>query len=267
MKQRRISLCFASMLATAVISGLLAVTPAVPAMAAFAYVVGGALSGGTPEIAVIDANPTSSTFNSVIAAIPNTSLATKLAITPDGSRGYVINNDGTVSVIDTNPSSTTFNSVVATITPQGNPVGPPAFGIAITPDGSRAYSGWRSDSSGNVFASVIDTVPTSLTYNQVIATINSGLPNDGQGIAVTPDGSRAYLTGLATFVPCGTTPPFCNITTTTGQTFACPGPLGCNFNALIEVVNTATNTIDPNPPPVAVQPLRLRLRPMALAPT
>jgi DNA-binding beta-propeller fold protein YncE len=247
MKQRRIHVGFVITLASAFLAGSFTMMPARSAMAApFAYVVGGAITNGgtTPEIAVIDANPNSSTFNQVISTIPNTSLATKLAITPDGSRGYVANNDGTVSVIDTNPSSTTFNSVVATITPQGNPVGPPAFGIAITPDGSRAYSGWRSDSSGNVFASVIDTVPTSLTYNQVLATINSGLPDNGQGIAVTPDGSRAYLTGLATPVPCpgGS----CTITTTTGQTFTCSngGPT-CNFNALIEVVNTATNTIDP----------------------
>jgi len=132
MKHRRIDFCFASILMSALFAGSLAMMPAAPTMAApFAYVVGGALSGGVPEIAVIDANPTSATFNTVIATIPNTSLAINLAITPDGSRGYVLNNDGTVSVIDTSPSSTTFNTVVATITPPG---GAPFFGLATAVD-------------------------------------------------------------------------------------------------------------------------------------
>ena len=247
MNQRRVRFWFAGMLASALLVGLLAIMPVARAIAApFAYVVGGAITNGNPEIAVIDANPTSSAFNTVIAAIPNTSLATNLAITPDGSRGYVENGDGTVSVLDTNPSSTTFNTVVATITPPNNA---PSFGIpnaiVITPSGSRAYAGARWDSSGNSFDSVIDTVPSSSTYNTVLATIGTGFHNTGQAIAVTPDGSRAYLTGLEIIVNCGNPP--CNITTATGHTFICNFQT-CNFNALIEVANTATNIIDPNPP-------------------
>jgi YVTN family beta-propeller protein len=233
------------MLALVLLAGSLAMMAAGSAIAApFAYVVGGAITNGTLEIAVIDANPNSSTFNQVISAIPNTSAATNLAITPDGSRGYVANDDGTVSVINT-----TSNTVVATITPSGSaPFFGLAAGIAITPDGSRAYSGARWDSSGNAFISVIDTVPTSSTYNQVLATIITGFHDTGQGIAVTPDGSRAYLTGHEIPVSCPAPGPPCTITTTTGQTFTCPGPGPCNVETIIEVVNTATNIIDLNPP-------------------
>ncbi len=145
-----------------------------------------------------------------------------ISITPDGSRGYVINGDGTVSVIDTNPSSSTFNTVVATITPPG---GAPFFGLAtamaITPNGSRAYTGSRWDlMSGNAFDSVVDTVPTSSTYNTVVATIGTGFHLSTHAIAITPDGTRAYLTGEV----------ICTINGITGD---------C-ANA-VDVIDTATN--------------------------
>jgi DNA-binding beta-propeller fold protein YncE len=231
MKHRRIDFCFASILMSALFAGSLAMMPAAPTMAApFAYVVGGALSGGVPEIAVIDANPTSATFNTVIATIPNTSLAINLAITPDGSRGYVLNNDGTVSVIDTSPSSTTFNTVVATITPPG---GAPFFGlataVAIMPNGSRAYTGSRWDPvSGDAFVAVIDTVPTSPTYNTVLANIDTGFHESTNAIAVTPDGSRAYMTGEHTLTLNPAPVPSCN-------------NVPCVYGNAIEVVDTTTN--------------------------
>ena len=234
MKQRRTHTAFASILASVLMSGSLAMMPARSAMAApFAYVVGGALSGSVQEIAVIDANPTSSTFNTVIAAIPNTSLVTNLAITPDGSHGYVINGDGTVSMLDTNPSSSTFNSVLTTITPPGGPPLFPASAIAITPSGSRAYAGARQDSSQNAFDSVIDTVPTSSTYNTVVATIGTGGPPPGldtKAIAITPDGTRAYLT-------------FPVILSIPNPNFPSCNNQPCLYANNIAVVDTATNTV------------------------
>ena len=78
---------------------------------------------------------------------------------------------GTVSVIDT-----LTNAVVDTIT-----VGESPWGIAITPDGKRAYV---ANQSGTI--SVIDT-----STNTVIDTI---IDTDGPfGVAITPDGTRAYV--------------------------------------------------------------------------
>ena len=94
------------------------------------------------------------------------------AVTPNGARLYVTNfSHNTVSVIDT-----LTNQVIDTIT-----VGQSPWGIAITPDGKRAYV---ANLSGTI--SVIDT-----STNTVIDTIAD---EDGPfGVAITPDGTRAYV--------------------------------------------------------------------------
>jgi YVTN family beta-propeller protein len=78
-----------------------------------------------------------------------------VAASPDGSKVYVTNAEGTVSVIDT----ATYN-VTATIEVQDFPIG-----VSVTPDGSRVYV--TNSDSNNV--SVIDTAT-----NTVIATVKVG---------------------------------------------------------------------------------------------
>jgi len=69
--------------------------------------------------------------NTVIATIPVGFEPVGVAVTPDGSKVYITNNNSsTVSVIDT-----VTNTVTATI-----PVGLFPFGVAVTPDGSRSTS-------------------------------------------------------------------------------------------------------------------------------
>jgi YVTN family beta-propeller protein len=84
--------------------------------------------------------------------------------------------NGTVSVIDT-----ATNTVGATIS-LGTSQNP--FGVAITPDGTRAYV---TINFPNNFVLVIDTAT-----NTVVATIPVGVGPDG--VAITPDGTRAYVT-------------------------------------------------------------------------
>jgi YVTN family beta-propeller protein len=79
-------------------------------------------------------------------------------------------------VIDTNPASPTFNTEIALIPLSGTG----ASGIAITPDGTRAYV--SNLTSNNV--SVIDTNPASPTFNTEIDLIAvSGI--NPAGIAIT----------------------------------------------------------------------------------
>ena len=84
-----------------------------------------------------------------------------------------------VSVIDT-----ASNTVVATVG-----VGACAGGVAITPDGTRAYvANVCSDS-----VSVIDTVSNSVVATVVLGPSREISPFE---VAITPDGTRAYFTNL-----------------------------------------------------------------------
>ncbi len=60
-----------------------------------------------------------------------------------------------MSVIDTDPNSATYNTVVSTIT-----VGPNPEGVAVSPDGTRAYV---TNRQGGNSVSVIDTASNRVT--------------------------------------------------------------------------------------------------------
>jgi YVTN family beta-propeller protein len=101
------------------------------------------------------------------------------AAQPPGARVYVTNNlpgglgGNSVSVIDAGA-----NTLVATI-----PVGVGPFGIAVSPDGTRAYVA----NEGGDTVSVIDTAA-----NTVVATVTD-VPGP-KAVAVSPDGSLVYVT-------------------------------------------------------------------------
>lgn len=103
-----------------------------------------------------------------------------LAVTPDGSRVYIL-------VQDANLKSAVF--VVDTAT---NKVSDPLrlgrlpAGIAITPDGRSAYVAEMPAGGTSGSATVIDTLT-----NTVSTAIT--LPGRATGVAVTPDGQRVYV--------------------------------------------------------------------------
>ncbi len=145
-------------------------------------------------VSVIDTDPSSTDFNKVVSTVNKRvgSYVIGVAITPDGTRAYVTSFDpefwrGHVDVIDTET-----NRVIRAIEMAGFP-----RGVAITPDGTRAYVTHHmffpgSRSAGSV--SVIDTDPGSTDFNKVVSTVEVGrIPDD---VAITPDGSRAYVTNL-----------------------------------------------------------------------
>jgi YVTN family beta-propeller protein len=102
---------------------------------------------------------------------------------------------------------TATNTVVGTI-----PVGA-SGGVAVTSDGSKVYVG------GDNTVSVIDTAT-----NTVVGTIGVGA--SPIGVAVTPDGSKVYVTSFNSPVY-----PFCG------------PPVTLCLQALISVIDTATNTV------------------------
>jgi PGF-pre-PGF domain-containing protein len=88
---------------------------------------------------------------------------------------YIPNSDNnTVSVIDT------ATNKVTTVT-----VGNDPFGVAVTPDGSKAYVTISPDYNGNT-VSVIDTA------TNMVSTVTVGY--SPVQVAVNPDGSKAYVT-------------------------------------------------------------------------
>ena len=122
-----------------------------------------------------------------------------MALSPDGDRLYVVDNgaggtanQGSISVVDT----LTFG-VITTTNPLG--LGFP-FEMAITLSGAHGYLA-VSKFSGNTTAGddrvlIFDTTTDTITGSIPIGAVSSSLPNGTGpiGVALTPDGSRAYVT-------------------------------------------------------------------------
>src|SRR5574341_1501040 len=120
------------------------------------------------------------------AVLPFNSNIRSAAITPDGSKLYASDSfNNTVSVMNLS-----INEVIA-ILDVGN--GPSS--IAITPDGSKAYvNNSGSDNKPGNTISVID-----VTTDNIVSTVNlevGSVPSRPNGLAITPDGSRVYVTGV-----------------------------------------------------------------------
>jgi len=124
----------------------------------------------------------------LIATIPENTETAGLALTPDGSKLYITNYGGgqfgnTIQVYDT-----ATDTLTKTIQVGDNPIE-----IVMSPDGTRAYVlntfYWAGGNNGSPDAtvSVIDTATDS-----VIDTVDAGLAHSG--IAISPDGSKVYIT-------------------------------------------------------------------------
>jgi YVTN family beta-propeller protein len=174
---------------------------------------------------------------SVIDTATNTVTATLsgigfggVAVAPNGSRVYI--SAGFVRVINT-----ATNTLIATIPVPGEFKDDPQ-GLAVTPDGSKIYVA----SFGAEVVAVIDTAT-----NTVTATIGVHSPSEGgldesvtHAVAVSPDGSRVYVT-IAGGVVNG------------------DGTDARRFDS-VAVIDTATNTVIAAPA-VGVNPLGVSVTP------
>jgi YVTN family beta-propeller protein len=134
------------------------------------------MNSDSSTISVIDA-----ATNKVIATIPLGQNSSRVAASPDGTKMYILDING-ISVIDT-----ATNTLTVTIPVKGF-----LNGIAVAPDGSKIYvtnpdfdANFIPKGRGTVL--VIDAVTS-----KVIATVLVGYTP--LGIAVTPDGSKIYVT-------------------------------------------------------------------------
>lgn len=117
---------------------------------------------GNPSglISVIDTNPNSATYNTLVATIQDSSNLLKtpnyMAISPDGLKAYVVNSitSGgvyTVSIVDLNPIFSTYRKVVGNVTVSSGSLNQP-ISVEFTADGAQAYV----TNSGNNTVSIID---------------------------------------------------------------------------------------------------------------
>ncbi|WP_453948000.1 autotransporter domain-containing protein [Bradyrhizobium sp. USDA 377] len=186
-------------MASAVLLQVMATAVAEAQTGPFVYVP----NSGDGTVSVLD----TSTGNFVGSPIGVGSNSIAAAVRGDESIVYITDyQSGTVSVLDTSS-----NAITATIA-----VGAYVAGVALTPDGTRAYV--AVDNS----VSVINTAT-----NAIITTVNLG--GGLTGLALSPDGTRAYVANYG--------------------------------NNSISVINTATNTIITTIPDGTGRPMGVAISP------
>jgi DNA-binding beta-propeller fold protein YncE len=185
---------------------------------------------GANRVRVLDTDPASGTYNTVLATVATgtrpqdlastpdgsrvyicentgmgvlstatdtaTSLAGALnapngiAVTPDGTRAYFLTFDSTIDVLDVNPASGTYHTVTTAI-PRTLLL---SGSIAIAPDGSRAIVNWQGTIAHAV--DVLDVNPASLTFNTILGTPVPIVSGIGGNAAVSPDSLTGYATDV-----------------------------------------------------------------------
>jgi len=132
---------------------------------------------GVGSVSLIDTSTDTVSYTLTLGNLPD-----GVAVTPDGTKAYVVNNfDGTVSVIDLTASP----PAVKTGTGYPIAVGTTPYGIAITPDGTKAYVANINSPSVSVINTSNDTVSGTIPF------ASGATPT---GVALTPDGTKAYVT-------------------------------------------------------------------------
>jgi DNA-binding beta-propeller fold protein YncE len=141
--------------------------------------------GQAGVVEVIDAM-----MGTVMMTFPAGNGAAAIAITPDGSTGYIANkNDGSVTIFDTAMGTIKANLPVLP--------GGACLDAGISPDGSKAYVVCQITPTGKPSQSVLAVIAN----NQVVTSIAlpGSQPFPGNNLlAITPDGTRAYVAGIST---------------------------------------------------------------------
>jgi YVTN family beta-propeller protein len=150
-------------------------------------------TGSQAYVSVLDTDPYSATYNSVVAEVNlGGGAAVGVAVNPSGTRAYVTTITefaGAVSVIDTGT-----NTVSDSIPLSGaEAAAPRAGGVAVSPDGNTAYVAFGGG------LAVIDTATN--TIKTTVGGLSTALV-----VAVRPDGKHVYVGSVNIGSETGTLP-------------------------------------------------------------
>ncbi|MFN3006305.1 beta-propeller fold lactonase family protein [Mycolicibacterium wolinskyi] len=149
-------------------------------------------------VSVIDADPTSATYNTVLDTIAVPTQCGEcyngvwdVAVSPDGDRVYAARGDGTVSVIDADPTSATYHQVIST-----TPVGFFDGDLEISEDGDRLYAATGySDGVVVLDSSTLQPITTvDVGPEWDLDSMRSETTDVTYHVAVSPDGTQTYVT-------------------------------------------------------------------------
>lgn len=167
------------------------------------FVVGNGCPG---TVSVIDTNPKSSSYNTVLKTIPAGCFPGSVAMTPNGRFAWVDNGRSEdVLVIDTSTYAVVHDIVL----------GAAVNGLAVTPNGKFAYVVVGGSNSVAVISTATDKVVTRVPVG-----------NGALDIAITPDGLFAYVTNASD----GTVSVISTVTNTVADTISVGGaPFGISM--------------------------------------
>jgi DNA-binding beta-propeller fold protein YncE len=114
-----------------------------------------------------------------ILSFGNSGGFTRIAAHPDGEKAYV-------TVRGSNGKVYVFDVISPTLASEVSNIEKGVVGLAITPDGSRAYVANRYTTNLTVIETVSDTVTTTID-------LPIGSSGSATSVAITPDGKKAYV--------------------------------------------------------------------------
>jgi DNA-binding beta-propeller fold protein YncE len=126
----------------------------------------------------------------IMMTFPAGNGAAAIAITPDGSTGYIANkNDGSVTIFDTATGAIKANLPVLP--------GGACLDAGVSPDGSKAYVVCQITPSGKPSRSIFAVIANNQVLKAIALPGSQPFPGNNL-LAITPDGTRAYVAGVST---------------------------------------------------------------------
>jgi DNA-binding beta-propeller fold protein YncE len=141
--------------------------------------------GQAGVVEVIDAM-----MGTVMMTFPAGNGAAAIAITPDGSTGYIANkNDGSVTIFDTATGAIKANLPVLP--------GGACLDAGVSPDGTKAYVVCQITPNGKPSQSILAVIANNQILKSIALPGSQPFPGNNL-LAITPDGTRAYVAGIST---------------------------------------------------------------------